>query len=250
MNRIKQLVWLYIALFSIVYSSVVYAHTSKTKVQFSTEDNQNIVAWLQIPEGRSKKHPVVILIHQGGSSKDEWVSLPLWQSLLREGYALLAYDIRQHGESSVDKDDMFDLFNNPARSPLDLRAAITFIESHSMLDKDRIGIIGASVGANLAVMASALPQYPIKSIVAMSGKTEAAQNLAGVKTPLQSHHLFVIASENEQSGLRKAWAQSFYQSAREPKKIVIADGGEHGSFILKSNPELNKEIIQWLKKTL
>ena len=233
-----------------LFAQNTLASDNKQKIHFVTEDKQKIVAWLELPTDILNKPPVIILIHQGGSSKDEWTDLALWQILLDNGYAVLAYDIRQHGESSTDKDDIWDLFNNPKRAPLDLQAAIQFIQSHHKLNANKIGIIGASVGANLAVMASALPEYPIQSVVAISGKVEAAQNLANADAPLKGNNLFAIASEKEQEGLRKQWAQEFYQQAIEEKKVKIAKGNAHGSSILIENPELNTDIIQWLNKTL
>ena len=68
------------------------------------------------------------MIHQGGSDKNEWFHHRIWTMLSAEGYVLLAYDIRQHGESSVDKDNLMDLFNNPERAPRDLIAAIDYLE--------------------------------------------------------------------------------------------------------------------------
>ncbi len=241
---------LQLALLLSVVSQTVIAHQHKQKITFKTDDNQTIVAWFQQPVPMEEPHPVIILIHQGGASKDEWVNLPLWHKLTQAGYALLAYDIRQHGESSADRDDIFDLFNNPVRAPLDLKAAITFVQSKTTIDSSRIGINGASVGANLAVMASALSEYPIRSAVALSGKTDAAKNLANISGSIQAHTLFTIASEGEQGGLRKKWAESFYQSAKRPKKLEITSGSAHGSAILTEHPSLNNEIIQWFEQTL
>lgn len=250
MTMTKSINAVLLGLFFLTIANATDANQRKQKVHFKTDDNQTIVAWLEQPESIGNSHPAIILIHQGGSSKDEWTGLPLWHLLIKKGYAVLAYDIRQHGESSTDKDDIVDLFNNPKRAPLDLKAAIKFLNSQAAIDPERIGIIGASVGANLAVMASAIDAYPIRSAIAISGKADAAQNLANTQIPLKGQHLFVIASEGEQSGLRKQWAESFYQFAQKPKKLKIAVGSAHGSSILKEQPTLNTEIIQWLQQTL
>jgi len=189
------------ASFSINYTN---AQDSLT-VKITTEDEINISASYQLPKAEKAKIPVVILIHQGGSSKEEWNQLTIIDKLLTKGYAIIAYDIRQHGESDKDSGTMSNLFNNPNRAPKDLQAVIKFIQNDSRIDKKRIGIIGASIGANLACMAS--ENTNIKSVVVMSAKTLAAENFSGKRVPIMPKNAFYIASEEEQNGMRKKWAK-------------------------------------------
>jgi dienelactone hydrolase len=241
---------------SLYFSALAFADTiapipnEKEKLSFKTEDNLTISAWYQLPESKVEKNPAIILIHQGRSSKDEWVALPLWDMLLKQGYALLAYDIRQHGESSKDQGSLRDLFNNSSRSPLDLKAAIKFLQSDERVDGQRIGIIGASIGANLACVAASSNNYGIKSVVSISAKTAAAQSLSGLDSDIKPRNIFLIASEKEQGGRRKQWAEELFSRATGERRVEIASGSKHGSFILRENPELNDQIIEWFKLTL
>ncbi|MCC1485151.1 alpha/beta hydrolase [Winogradskyella immobilis] len=221
------------------------------KLSLTTSDNQTISAKLLLPEADAESYPAIILIHQGGSSKKEWFSLPISKQLLKEGYALLAYDIRMHGESSKDVEgatSIFKLFDDPNRAPLDLKAVIDFLKNDKRIDNSRIGIMGASVGANLACVASATSEYNIKSIVVLSAKTSAVQNLFGKDEPIAFKNGFFIASEGE--GKRKDWAKELYNVTSGERKIVIAEGSKHGSFILKSNKALSNEVVEWIKQTL
>lgn len=220
------------------------------EIEILTKDNVTISASYQYPPDKKKLVPVIILIHQGGSSRIEWLELSLWNEILDAGYAVLAYDIRQHGKSSTDKDDLMDLFNNPNRAPIDLLAVINFLEKDDRIDSERIGIVGASIGGNLAVVAASLDKYHIKSAVSLSAKTSAVQNLSGMNEPIIPNNVFYIASENEQNGLRKKWAYELYETTIGNKKIEIAKGDKHGSFILKDSKTLDNSIIEWLKDTL
>ena len=220
------------------------------EVNILTEDGININASYQYPEDPSILIPVIILIHQGGSSRTEWLELSLWNQLLEEGYALLAYDIRLHGKSSKDEGDLMDLFNNPNRAPLDLLAVINFLEKDKKIDPDRIGILGASIGGNLAVVAASMDKYPIKSAVSISAKTSAVQNLSGMKEPIHPNNVFYIASEEEQNGLREKWAYELYEITTGYKKIEIATGDKHGSYILRESKSLKNNIVDWFIKTL
>ncbi len=219
------------------------------EVSFKTNDNINIHAVYQLPNTQEESYPAIILIHQGGSSHKEWLELPIFNALLKEGYALLAYDVRLHGESGKDG-EFSDLFNNPKRAPLDLLAAIKFLKQDKRIDNNRIGIIGASIGANLACVAAASNEYDIKSAVSLSSKTSAAQNLSGMENAIILKNVFHIASKEEQGGKRDAWANELFNMTKGEKKVQIAPGNKHGSYIIKEHPYLQSEIIKWFKKTL
>lgn len=219
------------------------------EVAFLTQDNIKISAVYAYPKIKKASSPAVILIHQGGSSRNEWIELSLIDKLLENGYAVLAYDIRLHGKSAKDG-EFSDLYNNPKRAPLDLLAAIQFLNEDKRIDSNRIGVIGASIGANLASAASGSNVFNIKSAVSMSAKTTAVQNLSGLKEPIVPQNVFYIASADEQGGQRKTWANELYDVTKGEKKIEIAKGNKHGSFILKEHKYLEDQILQWLKKTL
>jgi len=129
-----------------------------SEINLITEDKQTISATYIFPEIEADTYPVIVMIHQGGSSKEEWIALPIKNHLLNEGYALFAFDIRMHGKSSKDIEDtmsIFKLFDDPNRAPKDLEAVIKFLKEDTRIDNNRIGIMGASVGANLACVGSA-----------------------------------------------------------------------------------------------
>jgi len=219
-------------------------------VTFSTKDGVKISATYEFPILNSGQTPVVILIHQGGSSSEEWKSNPLWKDLINEGYAILAYDVRNHGKSEKDTGGMSDLFNNPLRAPQDLLAAIKYLKKDKRIDESRIGIIGASIGANLACVAASSTYYPIKAVVALSAKTTAAQNLSGQNQPIKLKNAFLIASEEEQNGMRKKWAKQLYEMTSGNKLVGISPGNKHGSFILKNDPSMAKTVLEWIKIAL
>jgi len=220
------------------------------EVSFKTRDGIKISATYQLPQFSSGKIPVVILIHQGGSSRNEWKSRAIWNFLIKEGYAILAYDIRHHGDSEKDAGDMNDLFNNPNRAPLDLLAAISYVKKDKRIDQDRIGIIGASIGANLACVAAASDNYGVKTVVALSAKTTAAQNLSGKTKPITLKNALFIASEDEQNGMREKWAKQLYEMTTGNKLVGIAPGNKHGSYILKEDKNMNTVVQEWIKNTL
>ena len=242
-----------IAFFNLLFFSATLRsqiQPESMEVDILTEDGIKISASYQYPKDLLKLTPVIILIHQGGSFRIEWLELSLWNQLLKQGYALLAYDVRLHGKSSKDAGDLMDLFNNPDRAPLDLLAVINFLEKDPLIDVNRIGILGASIGGNLAVVAASMDKYHIRSAVSISAKTSAVQNLSGMKAAIIPNNVFYIASKEEQNGLREKWAYELYEKTIGDKKIEIAKGDKHGSYILRESRSLNSSIIEWFKETL
>lgn len=220
------------------------------EITFLTKDKIEISGSFQYPSKSNKKpFPVVILIHQGGSSREEWIELSMLNRLLENGFAVLAYDIRLHGKSGKDG-EFSDLFNNPKRAPMDLLAAIEFLKQDKKIDPHRIGILGASIGANLACAAASSDKYDIKSVVSISAKTGAAQNLSGIEETISPKNVFHIASKNEQNGKRAEWANELYSLTTGMKKIEIGSGDKHGSYILRENEHLVNEIIKWFNASL
>ncbi len=246
----KSIVGFLLGFLMLPFISNAQTETVSKDVSFITKDSITISATFEMPKIKKQKHPAIILIHQGGSTRAEWKALKLWNDLLAEGYAILAYDIRIHGASEKDEGDIYNLFNNPNRAPLDLLAAIDFLEQEQNIDANRIGIIGASIGANLACVASVSEDYNIKSIVSMSSKTKAVQNLSGSNTPLVLKNAFHIASKEEQNGLRATWANELFSKTTGHKEVFIAEGNKHGSFIIREEKLLQTKIIKWFKKTL
>jgi dipeptidyl aminopeptidase/acylaminoacyl peptidase len=173
----------------------------------------------------------------------------LTNTLVKKGYVVLAYDIRLHGTSG--KDGKFaDLFNNPNRAPLDLKAALKFLKNDGKINANRIGIIGASIGSNLATVAASDKSYGIKSVVILSAKTSAVQNLSGQKNTISPKNAFYIASKEEQGGKRDFWANELYKLTSGKKKVSIAPGKKHGSYILREHTYLQDEILKWFQEAL
>lgn len=212
----------------------------------NTEDGFKLPATLLTPQ--SSNGAGLILIHQGGSDRSEWSFMH--DQLLEAGYVLISYDIRGMGASPKDNGagkTVENIYNSPHQAPLDLKAAITYLEMIPQVDNERIGILGASVGGNLAVVGSATMN--IKSAVSISGKTEAVQNLAGTKE-ISPRSIYYISSM-ESDGARAKWAEEMYNMTEGPREIAItAEEQGHGVTILHDNPILQGEIIWWFENNL
>ena len=225
---------------------LLFASANADEIIIETEDGFTLPATLKTPEQINGAG--IVLIHQGGSSRAEWEFMH--DGLLSAGYVILSYDIRGMGDAPKVSNDgkvIENIYNAPKQATLDLEAAISRIKEVTGIDNARIGILGASIGGNLAAVGSA--KMGIKTAVAISGKTEAVQNLAGDKD-IRMKSVYYISSM-ESGGARAKWAEEMFNMTEPPREIAISPNEVgHGVTILQDMPFLQDQIISWFKTNL
>ena len=185
----------------------------------------------------------ILLIHSFGNSRKTWGEFP--QVLARAGYLVLALDLRGHGESPA-VDDPERILEDPALGPEDLRAGLAWLRSSAGTDPSRLAVIGASVGANLACVASG--QGMVRTAVALSPHRDRVHLLAGGR-PLHMTSVMFLATSGDPG--REAYARRLSLETRPPKEIkVFVRASEHGEAILTAHPEASARILDWLRRTL
>ncbi len=235
-------------LLSAVIAFVVLAvsQAQSEEITLLTEDQFHLPGTLVEPD--AKNGAGIVLIHQGGSNRGEWVFMH--EALLNAGYVILSYDVRGMGNApkmSAEGKEIENIYNAPNQATLDLEAAIERIIMVDGVDKSRVGILGASIGGNLAAVGSA--QMNIKSAVSISGKTEAVQNLAG-DNDIRMNGVYYISSM-ESDGARAKWAEEMFNLTDGEREIAITpDESGHGVTILLDRPFLQDQIMNWFKRTL
>lgn len=123
------------------------------------------------PPGRARA-PLVVLSHGLSSCRREWFEFPA--RLAREGYAVLAFDYRGHGESDGERG-----FQSRARASADLAAAIEAGRKSRRVDGDRVALLGHSLGAALALCAA--PDLPVRCLIAMAPPWRLRKEMSAVE---------------------------------------------------------------------
>ncbi len=134
----------------------------KQKVSFSTTDGVKIFGDYYGSSGSE----AVLLIHQNGMNKDAWGELP--KILQSRGFAVLAVDLRGHGESTTGIEittGQTKIYDYKEFSDQDYFPAMTFdvVAARKFLTekgKTKQSIVGASTGANLAIIDLAMHTEP------------------------------------------------------------------------------------------
>lgn len=115
------------------------------KIMFETEDGVKIAGnyW-------KGSDPAVLLLHMMPSVKESWNDFA--EALNRKGMAVLAIDLRGHGQSTAQGENIIDFrtFSDKEHqaSIKDVEAAISYLKQNGVSE---IFMGGASIGANLAL---------------------------------------------------------------------------------------------------
>jgi len=112
-------------------------------VALTTEDGVSLSGWY-IP---SQNGAAVVAVHGHGTNRT--VVLPHSAVLARNGYGVLLFDMRAHGESGG---DVFPFGWDVDR---DIRAAVDYLSGRTDVTDGRIGVLGLSAGAGAALQAAA-----------------------------------------------------------------------------------------------
>jgi pimeloyl-ACP methyl ester carboxylesterase len=105
----------------------------------------------------SENGAAIILLHGFGSNRLEMKSRA--DILARHGYGVLLYDLRGHGESGGDERAF------GWQDVEDVKTALEFLSKRNGVDPNRIGILGFSIGGQIAIRATAENEQ-IQAIIA------------------------------------------------------------------------------------
>lgn len=177
--------------------------------------------------------PTVILLHMVGSNKEAWQ--PLVGKLQTAGYNAVAIDLRGHGATGGTVDWV--------KAQQDILSVYQQVSVLPNVTPTRISIIGANVGANLAITACATLES-CRSVVLLSPSLDYFGVTTGDAMTSLTIPALIVASRNDaSSGEASARLNGLGSGDR---RLILNDGDVHGTNLLTSQPDLGDTIIQWL----
>lgn len=210
------------------------------EIKLTTVDGVNISA--SLVQSQTPKNTVVLLIHQLRKDKSIWNVLV--QKLSAAGYSSLAIDLRGHGQSGGGKWEDFQDEDFQAMSN-DVQAAANYLKQR--FPNSLIALIGSSIGANLALNYAA--KNDVSSLVLLSPGLDyhsitTEESASGFSKPI-----FMAASSDDPNESVNA-VQRIGELAMAPdseiKAVTYPDAG-HGVAMFSKYPNLEDEIVSWLK---
>ena len=128
-------------------------------VEFTVEDNVALRGWLLVPDGPGP-HPAITMAHGFAGVKEHGLER-FALAFADAGFVVLVHDHRGFGAS--DGSPRYDI--DPWVQIADWRRAISFLESQSFVDPDRLGLWGSSYAGGHAIVLGATDRR-LRAVVA------------------------------------------------------------------------------------
>jgi len=216
----------------------VAARAGGRPVSLPSADGTTLAA--QIYEASSRPAPGVVLVHMLSRSKADWDDIA--EQLEGTGITALAIDLRGHGGSGGSAATLTDMTQ-------DVRAAVRWLSMRPSVRPDAIGVAGASLGANLALLAAV--DQPLVRVV------------AAVSPSLDYRGVRVGPDLMKRLGDKPVWLGASTEDPLAARTIreLIADGagvreqhlsptGAHGTNLLAADKALAGALVDWLRQRL
>ncbi|HDS29922.1 MAG TPA: hypothetical protein ENN67_02640 [Firmicutes bacterium] len=222
------------------------------KVQLTTSDGFTLECSFTAAQSETPA-PACLLVHQLG--KDRKTYAEFQQILSRAGIASLAIDMRGHGESTGGAELSHRGFSPEQWEQVknDFFAGLEYLRNRNGVDPSRLGVVGSSIGANLAVIAiademSAGVENPVKSLLLLSPGTR-YQGIQPHPRARQLERIPVLIVSSEGDSQSYPGSQSLSQAARNGSLYSI-EGRVHGTDLFESESGLMEKLVEWLASVL
>lgn len=190
-------------------------------------------------EAHDRPAPAVILVPMLGRSKDDWQDLA--QRLVDANINALAIDLPAL-RLPTDPQELLAWHE-------DIRAASAFLASRPAdVRPGFVGLAGASLGANLAVVAAAA-DASVRSIALVSPsldyrgvRIDASLRLYGARPAL------LMASLHDPYAARSV--RELARDAPGPREVRWSSVPAHGTSLLSGDPNLVRSLVEWFQLTL
>ena len=214
------------------------------KINFNTGDGVKIVGNWLCPAGAAY---AALLLHMMPAVKESYA--PLQKALEASGVASFAIDLRGHGESTQDaRGEILDYKNftdaQHQASRLDVDAAFNFLKSKEF-DENKIALVGASIGANLAI--DAMARYKeIKRAVALSPGLDyrGVKTDSAIKNLNSGQKIWLIAGQNDEYSAQSVAA--LHKIKEISSQLTVFPGPDHGTNLFSSQKTLVADIVKFI----
>ena len=190
--------------------------------------------------GGTEPAPGVILLHMLGSDRQLWEENGFAATLAENGYAALAVDLRGHGATGGSI--------NWELVPGDLRRVWHYFTALEAVDAQRSAVIGASIGANMALI-SAAEEPAIRTAILLSpGLDYRGVTTEGPLATYDERPLLIVASEEDVYAANSS--RTLSGLAQGETQLEMYTGAGHGTRMFHAQPELASLILNWLAQNL
>jgi len=232
----------YLAALSLVLLAILLTSqpvaAAGTRVSIAAADGVSIAG--EFHEASSRPAPAVLLVHMLSRSRADWGGLP--DRLRDAGITVLAIDLRGHGQSSGSAQDLQVMIQ-------DVRAAAQWLATRATVRGDQIAIVGASLGASLALLAAVgMPQVRAIALLSPSLDYRGLRTDSGLIKRLGARSIWLAASDQDPLALRTLRDMAAEPSG--PREQHVSGALAHGTVLLDKDADLSRMLVDWLRRSL
>jgi len=205
-------------------------------VQFRAEDGRTLTGLIMEPSQRPSS--AVVLVPMLGKSKEDWQNVA--QRLADANIAALAIDLP--GSTLPEEPALVSAWHT------DVRAAVSYLASRPDIRPGSIGLAGASLGANLAVLA-AVADPRVRALVLVSPSLD--YRGVRIEAPMRQYGArpaLFLASLHDPYAARTV--RELSKNAPGPREVRWAQAAAHGTRLLAAEPDLVRAMVEWFQRIL
>lgn len=218
------------------------------RVEFLTEDSVSIVGtWNRIDAPNAW---AALLLHMMPADRKSWEDFSA--VLARKGMHTLAIDLRGHGESNRRGAETLssETFTDQQHqaSILDLAAAHAWLITQD-IPADHVILIGASIGANLALeYLSTHPRMKMGILLSPGLDYRGVKTDEAVRKLQPDQSLLFVSSRSDQEAAKSV--EELDRLAPNEHDIIWVNGAAHGTDLLRNDLFLSDQITGWIESHL
>ncbi len=235
------------ALTALVVAAAAAEGPRPQTVMLTASDGVKIVGDYYAPKADARPAPMVILLHMYRSNRHAFE--PLIGPLHEAGFAVLAIDMRGHGDSATPELERrvrqrdTQIFEDMVR---DVRAAYDFLAGRKdEVDRSRFAVVGASVGCSVALRYAAKDRS-VDCVVCLSP----GLNYLGLDSRrdiahIRGRRILLISPESER---KSSETLARLAPEKDHVQVRIAPGRSHGPRMFGVIGNIEQDVAQFLKE--
>ncbi|RPH96277.1 alpha/beta fold hydrolase [candidate division KSB1 bacterium] len=229
----------------VVIFSAAISVAEAEEIIFATKDSVSIAgSFYPAPVSPA---PAVVLVHMLRKNRSSWTDIAL--TLQKNGFSVLTFDLRGHGQSTQTKrgpiSEASFSESDFANMKYDLSAAVQWLRVRPDVIPSKVAVIGASIGANVAIN-FAVEDRAISAVVLLS--PGAVYRGIYVEPAVKSYlprPLFIVAAEDD--NFSAVTVRELMPLFKDEKVVALFEDGGHGTYLLRSRPELIPMILDFIR---
>ena len=239
--KIQSCLWAVACVVMLAFSNRAFAAVQR--VTLHSEDGVTLAATWYEPS--SRPGPALILIHMLHRSRRDWDAVA--QRLASDGIGALAIDLRGHGESGGAAGGADPAQPDYTSMVLDVRAARRYVMQRSDVQPSRIGIVGASIGANLAALGAGA-DTSVASLALLSPSLDYRGLRIEAVLKKFTRPVLLVASDDDAYAARSA--RDLQKGGGGVREVLLLKQAGHGTSMLSRDPGLPGALVDWFRRTL